>query len=66
MTLNGHSVESLLLPHKQEIAAIVTGVADIGVGRCLLPSHDDRAANCIEQRGAVHDCVIAFKGFDER
>ena len=45
MTLSGHSLERLTLPHEQEVAAVVTSIANVGVLRRLLGGDHHRAAH---------------------
>ncbi len=66
MTQSGHSGERLASLHEQEVAAIVTGLAHIGILRRLVGGDHDRTANLIEQLGSIDDRFVGLERANER
>ena len=53
MTLSGHPPERLTLPHEQEVAAVLAGLADVSILWSLLGGDHHQLTDGIEQLGAV-------------
>ncbi len=63
MTQVRHSLERLSLPDEQKIAAVVAGIADVGILRCLIGADHHGATYLTEQPGAIDDLVFSDKAW---
>ncbi len=63
---DGDNFEALSpFPHKQEIAAVMVGVANVGIFRRLTRVEDHRTTGFAEQAGSVNDTVVVAQGINE-
>ncbi len=61
-----YRLRGLELPHEQEVAAVVAGVAHVGIFRRLVGVEHHRAAHATEHLGPVHHRLVALEGVEER